>query len=354
VGYWDFALECRRGEEVKTATATVEVVPPPNMRLAFFGADNASTAGIPVRMRSGSWDSTLATSADGSLTLPLSPTLRSRLSGLIAVETGIGHFIPSKGDLTVSEASAGIINAVLYPAKWNHTCGTYAGTEVPLSFHKAFVPAGDGNWFYQIPNRWLWPQFPIRLTYNEESPYVAISPSGKEKIWAEVAEMEARWCEDLFVSATEAEVLAEGGIRIQIDPNHPVIANAGAALGSSGGVHLKWGVTTFRNESILGLLPHELMHVLAFGHVCIWETVMFSGCANNVKDEPTPEDMAYAKVYYAGRKLELAKNARFGMDEAIRGEQEILLGIPGGLFSPSVNQSALMGGSPTSFLINEH
>ena len=99
-----------------------------------------------------------------------------------------------------------------------------------------------------------------------------------------------------------------GSIIVSIDPR---LATAGrgnwAAQGGEivAGVIYLQSVDLIRDQRNAGIVAHELMHTLGFGHTCSWRTVVAADrCPTRRADAPTPDDVAHAQLLLRLRTLE--------------------------------------------------
>lgn len=340
-------------------STTVTVTPPPTLKFKYWSAGGSSLSGLQVKLASGSWSGQYPVQLDGTVSIPLTLPIRNQMSGVVSVVTDAENisarkFFPSDTSLSQNTVFGGqTINVVAVPLSQNFTCGTFAGQSITTSLEKPRKPAGDGAWFYMNMDQgkpWFWQSLTIKLAFDETSlpTFVPISQAGKASALTMLTDMENRLC-DLglrFVPSSLTEVLAQGGITISVDANLPSgLAQAGISIFAPGSTYFKFGFANHANEGMLGtgVLQHEIFHTLGFGHTCAWPSVMSVFCEQvnpppsfaNTSGRPTAEDVAYAKMYYDVRKLEVDKGALIGFASARSGERIHMLGLPR-LSSPSV------------------
>jgi hypothetical protein len=273
----------------------------------------------------------------------MNQSVRSQLSGdsISVVVDRVGNeeriFIPLSGKIGKNTALSGqILPIILSPINWKISCGTFAGHIESISLHEATIPTGDGLGFYQM--RRFWQNFPrfwaFDRTNESNVEFTTADSLAQERTWTR---LEGYFCEKLAKPGTYAQVLENGGWFLRVNTNHPVIGNAGTGSNSPNSPYLFWGGTTLRDRNDLdsGLQEHELLHTLGFGHTCSWFSVMFTNCNHFGSDNVTPSDVAYIKLFYAVRKLEVDRSAVLGLDASIKGEREIILGLPSSLISSS-------------------
>lgn len=323
----------------RSAPISIAIVEPPHLRLGIVSADGQSVvAGLSARLRSGSLDTTLAFSG-ASLDVPLYESLRSRL-GVDSVDvtidrqgSGARAFLPLVGRIARAMALTGQnLPVVLIPRTWNISCGTYAGSQVGISLHQAYLPANETSAGFYATD-WFWERFPRFVAFDRTESNAPISASDSVGMWSQLAEMESALCIDLYKPGTLDDIAADGGTRVIIDTSLPTNINgtAGYSRKNLNSPYLYWGVARFRGSSALNfpVVQHELGHTLGFGHSCLWPTLLFECASNdNFRLQLTAEDVAYIRLFYAARKLEVDRSSVLGLAASLRGERELILGLP--------------------------
>jgi len=335
----------------KSAPISISIVEPPHLRLGLVSTDGQNISGLYARLKSGSWDSTIALSG-ASLDVPLYESIRSRFAGdsidvtIDRQGNGLRTFFPLVGRIGKTMALTGQnLSVVLIPSVWNISCGTHSGNQVAVSLHKAHLPLNEVYTGF-FGTTWFWERFPRFVALDRPESNAPISAQDSTGMWNQIAQMESALCIDLYKPGTLEDVATDGGTRIRIDVNFPetVSANAGFGKKNLTDPYLYWGVATFKNTDMLSraIVKHELIHTLGFGHSCQWPTVMYSFCPNPNeinRGEITAEDVAYIRLFYAVRKLEVDRSSILGLSASLRGEREIVLGLPSTVSTPNASLS---------------
>ena len=240
---------------------------------------------------------------------------------------------------------------VLLPRTWTIPAGRYAGERVAVRPHLARTPVCrrcSVFWVRQQlqangPVRWQgWPvsRFPLRIGFDREHSVPVGAAPDSAAFWQAVARVEDAFGMDLFRPVRYAQTLPrheddnpDDVVLVVIDPSLG-IAGLTTVLGRSGTV--EYATVSFqRRGSVLGdvgpeLVGHELMHVLGFGHTCSWRSIAadLQRCPELRASSPTPEDVAYAQLFYRVRDVQRASGARWGLEAAVAGERVLVLGLP--------------------------
>lgn len=319
-------------------STTIQVIDPPNLQVMLHTpADQGSYFGLNMHFQSGTWDSLVPVEANGLVKVAMSSAVRGRLAGDIkftidVMQGGTRAFLPSIGTLSQQMALAGqTVSGVLIPAKWSINCGTFSGHTEEISLEKAYAPAGDGLEFYY--EDWFWQHFPRFWAFDRVESNVQFNEADSLAVEATWSRLESALCEDLAKPGSYDQVISEGGWRIKVQTDLPFPGQGGGARKDVSAPYLFWGITRVKEKSFLGsrVQEHELGHTFGFGHTCSWITIMNTGCTSEVSTGISASDVAYIKLFYAVRKLEVAHNATFGMAEAREGERQLILGLPPGI-----------------------
>jgi hypothetical protein len=214
---------------------------------------------------------------------------------------------------------------LLVPRLWTIASGTHAGSVVAVDLPGATEPACRGcSAFYSAEDTvnmrppgipvWLEHSLPLRVAFSEDD---GVTMTERDSVaFMRVADalqvdLGRRW----FQAASEAEVFADdpateqfGSIIVSIDPGLGTVGRGNwAAQGGEivAGVIYLQSAALIRDPTYSGVVAHELMHTLGFGHSCSWRTVMAAErCSGRRADSPTPEDVAHAQLLLRLRTLE--------------------------------------------------
>lgn len=247
--------------------------------------------------------------------------------------------------------AAGEHGIVLVPRAWTIAAGRYAGQRVLVRPHLARMPVCRRCSVFWVrmqlradgPVGWQgWPmsRFPLRIGFDREHSVPVGATPDSAAFWQAAARVEDAFGMDLFRPVRYAQTLPrhpddnpDDVVLVVIDPSLS-IAGLTTVLGRSGTVEYA-AVSFQRRGSVLGnvgpeLVGHELMHVLGFGHTCSWHSIAadLQRCPGLRASLPTPEDVAYAQLFYRVRDLQRASGARWGLEAAVAGERVLVLGLP--------------------------
>jgi hypothetical protein len=116
-------------------------------------------------------------------------------------------------------------------------------------------------------------------------------------------------------------------ILVWLDPEMRGIRGLGTAVSEGhdigyGDLRLSRGAIHDLDESP-GIVAHELMHTLGFGHTCGWRSVVadIRRCPQLLATMATVEDVAYAEVAAELRSLVRAHRGRWGLEAALAAMQ---------------------------------
>jgi hypothetical protein len=145
--------------------------------------------------------------------------------------------------------------------------------------------------------------------------------------WGIARTFEHDWGARLFrpVDGAEARADAWAGIAVRVTPG---LAAAGYTTVSwNGDGEVYDALIEMRTRALLGdalVVAHELLHAMGFGHASSWGSVL-AGEPHPVGASPerlTAEDVAYAQLLDAARRIGRREGARYGLAEAERAGSE--------------------------------
>ncbi|HEV2130587.1 MAG TPA: hypothetical protein VGR27_05770, partial [Longimicrobiaceae bacterium] len=264
-----------------------------------IAADGGSIAGLRLFVRGLSFEDSVEIAPSGRFVLPLPATLARDSVELVvdAAHRARRAYHPSLVRLG-GEDLAREQRFVLIPRRWRIPSGRHAGTTVEISPQRAFTPACRGcSGFYTgetalpDPAQRLvegWPEavFPLRVAFDRENSVGAISGRDSVAFWRVAQKMEEDIGSRLFRPARYLETLPHEGVAppdVVLVWIMPTIRLAGLSTrGGFDGDILFAGLRLQRASLITspqgpGLVAHELMHVLGFGHTCSWRSVLAEG-----------------------------------------------------------------------------
>ncbi|HSU18020.1 hypothetical protein [Longimicrobium sp.] len=259
-----------------------------------------------------------------------------------AAETAVRAFHPAR--LTVARGDAAREQEiVLVPLRWTIRGGRYAGSEVEVPLARAFAApapcAGCTGFFRAASARpgagrtWLagWPaeRFPLRVAFDREWSGETVTARDSVVFWREADELERALGADVFRPANFADTAPRenGGpddvILVWLDPDMHGIRGLGTAV--SDGHEIGYGDLRLSRGALRdpatspGLVAHELMHTLGFGHTCAWRSVLSDvrRCPELRAPTATEEDVAYVELAAEVRALVRQRGGRWALEAAL-------------------------------------
>lgn len=316
------------------------------IRGQLWAADGSSTAGLRVTAHAGAWADSASTDAEGRFEVPRPDSLGAD-SVRVVVDAAVAEtrvFRPSVASLGRADWDEEV-RMVLLPRRWTIRAGTHAGVIVEVSAIRGFAPTCRGcpSGFFRraVTTRasstvaaWRPGSFPLRVAFDHEYTSEAISGRDSAAFWRDVAELERDLGEHLFRPArfSEAEPVEDAPedlVLVWVDRRLRTAGLGSVAYG--GGGDIGYGAVRFDDALAFtrpgapGLIAHEMVHTLGIGHTCSWKSVVADAarCPEARAPSATPEDVAYVQVHLAMGALQRAHRARWGLDAALRGEEEV-------------------------------
>jgi hypothetical protein len=207
---------------------------------------------------------------------------------------------------------ADLLSADLAPSIWTVDAGSYRGAQVEIRPRIAASISRGGSHFWRLSNPdggprriigWSSESFPIPLAFRGGR-RGALSEADSIVFWSIVRELEA----DLGTSLFRPVTLAPGE-----DPTDVIVVSLEPprSSGSVATTLLTWNSfanaydarISFRDAAAAtdpGIVMHELMHALGFGHTTGWRSMMQASESPGVRTL-TIEDVAYAQVALRAR-----------------------------------------------------
>ena len=305
-------------------------------------AGGGDVRGVRVIARAGLLaDSAVADSAGGfTVALPPESAADSVELWVDAADSAAPAFHPARVRLARREA-AREQEIVLVPLVWTIRGGRYDGRRVDVPLARAFSGAckGCGGFFRGSSARadsgrtvlrgWPAERFPLRVAFDREWNGEKVTAADSVSFWREAAELEETFGADIFRPANfpDAVPTSEGGpgdvILVWFDPRMHGIAGLGTAV--SDGDDIEYGdlrlnrAALRESETYPGLVAHELMHTLGFGHTCAWPSVVADvrRCPGLRAPMPTEQDVAYVQLAAEVRALQRERRGRWSVEAAL-------------------------------------
>jgi len=230
---------------------------------------------------------------------------------------------------------------VLVPLRWTIRAGRYAShvVEVPLARAFAGACAGCTGFFrhFALPSGsgrtslrgWPAERFPLRVAFDRDWSGEPVTARDSAAFWREAEELEETLGADVFRPANfpDAVPRESGGpddvILVWIDPRMRGISGLGTAV--SNGDDIEYGDLRLNRGALRetavdpGLVAHELVHTLGFGHTCAWRSVAADvrRCPQLRAPTATAEDVAYVQLAAEIRALLRDHRGRWAVEAAL-------------------------------------
>lgn len=221
------------------------------------------------------------------------------------------------------------VRVVLIPRQWTIRGGLFAGRRLSIDPARATRRAGDAVGFWRVTRRprpaalavsWATDSFPLRVAFRRERGDPSISSADSIQFWAMAAELELLLGTPLFRPASFAEIDGGAdGILVTVDTRMSAAGRTFITYNANGRIYE--ALVTVSRREYLGqtrVAMHELLHAIGFGHTGAWPSVM--GPSTTGIESPSPEDIAYAQLYYAIADIQRRREAPFAIMEAVLGE----------------------------------
>jgi hypothetical protein len=310
-----------------------------------IAAGGGDVRGVRVIARAGELADSVAVDSAGrfALALPTAPADSVELS-VVATDSAAPAFHPARVRLGVEDAAKDQ-EIVLVPLRWTIHAGRFAGRSVDVRLARAFSPpcAGCSGFYRALRAKgdsgrtglqgWPGERFPLRVAFDREWNGERISTRDSVAFWREAEELEAAFGIDVFRPANYADAVPreEGGpddvILVWFDADMPGLGGIGTAV--SNGEDIGYGDLRLNRHALHeevtapGLVSHELMHTLGFGHTCAWRSVVADArrCPFMRAPAATEEDVAYAELAASVRALLHGHPRRWALEAALAAMQ---------------------------------
>ena len=290
-----------------------------------FAADAGSLEGIRVIATDGHDSSEAVVDTSGVFVGALPNAPSGRVTLRIFADSG-ARYHPSVIPLAPGASDRPAL-IVLVPTRWTITQGKFSGREVRIDPLEAVSRVGGAAGFWRVTRRggisgrpvsWAADSFPIRVAFRRERHDPRISASDSVQFWAMAQELERDLGRALFRPASFDEINGGAdGILVAIDRGMSAAGRTFITYDESGRIFE--ALVSVSHDGYLGdprVALHELLHAIGFGHAGGWASVMGSSTRGIAR--PTPEDVAYAQLYYAISALQREREAPYGILEAGR------------------------------------
>lgn len=314
--------------------------------IAVGGGD---VRGVRVFARAGELADSAVVDSAGGFALALQTVPADSVELWVGVDSTAAAFHPARVRLGADDA-AKEQEIVLVPLRWTIQAGRFTGRGVEVSLARAFSPpcAGCTGFYRALRARsdsgrtglqgWPAERFPLRVAFDREWNGERISARDSTAFWREAEELEVALGADVFRPANYADAVPreEGGpddvILVWFDPDMRGLGGIGTAV--SNGEDIGYGDLRLNRSALHeevtapGLVSHELMHTLGFGHTCAWRSVVADvrRCPFMRAPAATEEDVAYAELAGAVRALLHGHPRRWALEAALAAMQSPVAG----------------------------
>jgi hypothetical protein len=214
------------------------------------------------------------------------------------------------------------LRIVLVPRSWRVDAGEYQGQTLGIDAVRAMTPSSTGAPFWRlapISGRglrtllgWRESDLPLRVAFDRRRSSERIDAADSIAFWTTVAQMQRDLGAALFVPADmSSDTGYTNFARIEISGQ---VAEGHTFVSWTQSGDINDGAIQFRHAATLrepGVVTHELLHLLGFGHSTAWPTI--SRPTGGREARLTPEDVAYVQLAMRLRHLQQQTGARPGL-----------------------------------------
>lgn len=219
------------------------------------------------------------------------------------------------------------LRIVLIPRSWRIDAGTYLGQSSGVDAVRAMTPSTSGAPFWRlapISGRglrtllgWRESDLPVHVAFDRRRSSERIEPADSVAFWAIVSQMQRDLGVTLFVpDDMSGDTTRVNFARIEITSQ---IAEGHTFVSWTQSGDINDGVIQFRHAATLresGVVTHELLHLLGFGHSTSWPTI--SRPTGGREARLTLEDVAYVQLAMRLRQLQQRTGAKPGLPVAVQ------------------------------------
>jgi hypothetical protein len=307
-----------------------------------IAAGGGDVRGVQVIARAGALADTAEVDSAGAfaLSLPRADIADSVELWIGAADSVPAAFHPARLRVGPAEVARGQ-EIVLVPLRWTIRSGRYAGREVEVSLARAFDPPCAGcSGFYRAFNApadsarkrlqgWPAERLPLRVAFDREWNGERVTEGDSVTFWRDADELNAIFGVEVFRRATYPDAAPHGDgdpddvILVWFDPEMHGLGGVGTAVSRGDDIgygDLRLNRRALRQEETSpGLVEHELMHTLGFGHTCAWRSVVadIRRCPERRAPAATEEDVAYSELASALRALVHGHGTRWSLEAAL-------------------------------------
>lgn len=327
---------------ILSAEVAAQAEAPRTLAGRVIAAGGGDARGVRVFARAGALDDSVMVDSAGrfSFILPGASAGDSVEVWVDAADPAARAFYPARLRLSGREA-AREQEVVLVPLRWTVRGGRYAGREVEVRLERAFngVCATCTGFFRRMRQSadsgrtrlqgWPAERFPLRVAFDREWSGERVTSRDSVAFWREAEELEETFGADVFRPANFDDAVPRGDdapedvILVWFDPDMRGIAGLGTAVSDGhdieyGDLRLNRGALR-EGEMFPGLVAHELMHTLGFGHTCAWRSVVADArrCPHLRAPTATEEDVAYVQLAAEIRALLRERRGRWALEAAL-------------------------------------
>lgn len=220
-------------------------------------------------------------------------------------------------------AGAETIRVLLVPTAFTIAGGSYAGTNVPIAVDAALAGPREHARYWRVsrsesghgvPIGWPEERFPLPVAVIGR--FSALRSADSASFWAIARQLERDFGRTLFRPISIDSAQSEGwSVTLSLNPEEDTPGIT--FITYDGRADLFDATIAIRSSLLLsdqGVVTHELLHALGFGHAVGWHSVMSSSYQSAAR--ATASDVAYAQLFYRLRRVHIEQRATHGILES--------------------------------------
>ena len=316
---------------------------PVQLRGYVVTADGEMPRGLRLIARSGAFADSVEIDSSGRFTLAVPASAGTVELLTDAVDRTNRRYLPSLVRITADQLTEEQ-RFVLIPTRWKVSDGRFAGRSVDINLQQALVPSCVLCSSFYRPARlasgatriqtWRETSYPLRVALDRSSVSGRLTARDSIVMWRALADLQEDLGAGLFRPASYWETLPDednGPFDVVLVWFDPRLAAAGVSVTVLDRGDITYAGVRFKRSSMLadiqgpGLISHEFLHALGFGHTCAWRSLMADPyrCAGNTSPTATLKDVAYIQLLLRTHALQREHEAQWGIEAALAGERSL-------------------------------